>query len=187
MSLVRTLVSFVAAGMTLVLSCRRMPPPATDKHDPITHAAPREFSIVEKATLPSAATLKDGACIRRGALPDPQCTPGKANPHVTAQHICTPGFAKTVHGAPDKLKQKVLAMYGESPSQEIDYLISLELGGSSEIRNLWPERAEPRPGLHEKNKAEDFLRRKVCQGNMTLEEAQRLIAADWMAVFRSIP
>jgi hypothetical protein len=41
------------------------------------------------------------------------------------------------------VKRKVYAEYGithHEPSEfEVDHLISLELGGSNSIRNLWPE------------------------------------------------
>ncbi len=184
----RLFLSFIVGAVALVIACKRVPPlPDADGTDIVTRKQPAEWSIVERPALPPPVTLKDGGCVRRGPLPDPLCTPGKANPGVKATHICTPGFSKNLHGATDKTKRKVLQMYGEtSGAGEIDYLISLELGGSTDASNLWPERAEPRPGLHEKNKAEEYLRRQVCQGHMTLEEAQRLIAADWMAVYRSM-
>ena len=30
---------------------------------------------------------------------------------------------------------------------EVDHLVALEDGGSNDIANLWPEAAEPRPGI----------------------------------------
>ena len=67
-----------------------------------------------------------------------------------------------------------------------DHLISLELGGSNGIANLWPEPASPRPGFHEKDKVEDYLHQQVCNGSMSLSEAQDLIAHNWMKVYRKI-
>lgn len=189
----RLFLSFIIGCVALVVSCRRVPPPPTGEDtDAVTKTKSQEWSIVERPTLPPRAVpkddLKNSGCTRRGPLPDPQCTPGKANPGVKATHICTPGFDKSVHDPSDKLKRKALEMYGETPgASRIDNLIPLELGGSNDIRNLWPARAEPRPGLNEKNAAEKYLRRQVCQGHMALEDAQRLIATDWMAVYRSIP
>jgi hypothetical protein len=69
---------------------------------------------------------------------------------------------------------------------EVDHLIALELGGSNTIRNLWPEAASPRPGFHEKDKVENYLHRRVCTGRITLKAAQRKIATNWLAVYRSI-
>jgi hypothetical protein len=47
-------------------------------------------------------------------------------------------------------------------SLEIDHIISLELGGSNDIANLFPEKAIPpghTPGYHVKDKLENKLRR----------------------------
>ena len=69
---------------------------------------------------------------------------------------------------------------------EVDHLIPLELGGDNTITNLWPESAEPAPGFHQKDKVENFLHRQVCSGTMSLTEAQRQIATDWIVVWRRI-
>ena len=37
--------------------------------------------------------------------------------------------------------------------------MSLELGGSNDIKNLWPEAALPTPGFHEKDAVEDQCER----------------------------
>ena len=66
---------------------------------------------------------------------------------------------------------------------EVDHLIPLELGGDNTISNLWPEAAEPAPGFHEKDKVENYLHRQVCAGAMTLVDAQRQIATDWIKVW----
>jgi len=60
---------------------------------------------------------------------------------------------------------------------EEDHLIPLSLGGHpNDPRNLWPE-APPSP--NGKDKVEDELHKKVCSGQMTLQEAQRIISTDW--------
>jgi hypothetical protein len=55
---------------------------------------------------------------------------------------------------------------------EVDHLILLELGGSNEIKNLWPEPDDPRPGWDDKDELENELHRPVCSGEMTLADAQ---------------
>ena len=65
-------------------------------------------------------------------------------------------------------------------------MIPLELGGDNVIANLWPEAAEPRPGFHQKDKVENYLHRQVCAGAMSLTDAQRGIATDWIAVWKQI-
>jgi hypothetical protein len=68
---------------------------------------------------------------------------------------------------------------------ELDHLVSLELGGSNSRANLFPERAFPRPGSHEKDRLENRLHSEVCSGKLSLRRAQRLIARDWLAAYRA--
>lgn len=65
----------------------------------------------------------------------------------------------------------------------MDHLISLELGGSNSIKNLWPESALPKPGFHEKDRVENYLHAQVCAGKTTVARAQRLIARSWVVVY----
>jgi hypothetical protein len=69
---------------------------------------------------------------------------------------------------------------------EVDHLIPLELGGDNVIENLWAEAASPRPGFHEKDHVEDYLHKQVCSGATSLQEAQRIIATDWLSVWKQI-
>jgi hypothetical protein len=60
---------------------------------------------------------------------------------------------------------------------EIDHLVSLELGGSSSIRNLWPQSYVTEPqNAHVKDKLENVLHEPACSGKLSLEEAQKAIA-----------
>ena len=127
---------------------------------------------------------------QRALMPDPQLTPGDAA-DVTKDDICTPGYSKKVRNVPSSVKKRVYALYGRQKEQgiccEVDHLISLELGGSNDIRNLWPEPYEPRPGAYEKDKVENYLHRQVCAGTMELADAQKQIATDWYAVYQKLP
>ena len=84
---------------------------------------------------------------------------------------------------PESEKEQVYAEYGISsrvPGQyEVDHIVSLELGGSNDIANLWPEAAEPRPGFHEKDSVENRLHAIVCNGLLSLSAAQSVIAQNW--------
>ncbi len=55
------------------------------------------------------------------------------------------------------------------------------------MANLWPEAAKPRPGYHEKDRVENFLHKQVCDGKMSLEEAQKQIATNWLDVYKRLP
>jgi hypothetical protein len=63
---------------------------------------------------------------------------------------------------------------------EVDHLMPLELGGSNDTRNLWPQPDAPRPGWGEKHQLEDELHAEVCAGKMPLADAQRCIASNWV-------
>ena len=74
-------------------------------------------------------------------LPRHALTPGVALA-VGRARVCTPGYASATRDVSDAEKAAVYNRYGVVwvPYQhEVDHLISLELGGSNAIRNLWPE------------------------------------------------
>lgn len=133
---------------------------------------------------------KTAGCLSQNGLPDPQCTPGAVLQGATVDEICKSGYAKGVRDVPADEKQQIYAEYDvviRTPGEyEVDHLISLELGGSNGIANLWPEPAEPRPGYHEKDMVENYLHDQVCSGRMRLEDAQRQIATNWLAVYAMI-
>ena len=134
---------------------------------------------------------KTSGCVSQNALPDPACTPGAIFPDATQDKICVPGYSSEVRNVPESEKNQVYAEYGikthKTGEYEVDHLISLELGGSNDIANLWPESAEPRPGFHEKDKVENYLHKQVCDGVMSLQDAQYQIAHDWMAAYQNMP
>ncbi len=134
---------------------------------------------------------KTSGCTSANSLPDPACTPGDIFPTATAGEICTPGYTTQVRNVPVEVKDQVYAEYGiasHEPGQyEVDHLIALELGGSNDIANLWPEPADPRPGFHEKDQVENYLHDEVCGGRMSLQQAQLEIATDWVAIYKNMP
>jgi hypothetical protein len=138
-----------------------------------------------------AAGRTVATCAAHGKLPDRTCTPGATFPQVTARQVCVRGYSSRVRNVPESEKRTVYARYGiatHTPGQyEVDHFISLELGGSNAIANLWPEAAEPRPGFHEKDKVENYLHARVCDGQMTLRHAQKLIATNWLKVWATLP
>ena len=134
---------------------------------------------------------KTSGCVSNNGLPDPACTPGDILPEATKDQICVSGYSSKVRNVPDSVKNAVYAEYGitqHSPGQyEVDHLISLELGGSNDIANLWPEPAEPRPGFHEKDKVENYEHTQVCNGTVPLVQAQFDIATDWFKIYQTLP
>lgn len=115
---------------------------------------------------------------------DPVRTPGVLNPDVTeatlAATICVRGWTRTVRPASSytgELKLRQMAEYGVGGSPrdyQEDHLISLGIGGHpTDPRNLWPE---PLPHAEEVDSLERGLRLQVCDGSITLADAQRQIA-----------
>jgi len=118
--------------------------------------------------------------------PDVFLTPGATVP-VTQSEVCGSGET-SVPAIPVSLQQKVFQRYGVTrpPDQyEVDYLITPELGGATDIRNLWPQ---PYRGAvwnaHVKDQLEHRLHSMVCRGEVDLATAQRDIATDWIAAYR---
>jgi hypothetical protein len=130
---------------------------------------------------------KTSGCQVQGPLQDTACTPGDIITTASTAEICRSGYASSVRNVPVSEKDQVYAEYGirsRAPGQyEVDHLVSLELGGSNNIANLWPEAASPRPGFHEKDQVENYLHNQVCSGAMSLKDAQIKIATNWLDVY----
>jgi hypothetical protein len=134
---------------------------------------------------------KTSGCVAQGGLPDSACTPGAIIPTATQDVICQSGYARSVRNVPQSVKNQAYAEYGithhSTGEYEVDHLVSLELGGSNDIANLWPEAASPKPGFHEKDKVENYLHDQVCSGAVPLKQAQIEIATNWLAVYNQMP
>ena len=145
---------------------------------------------VAPPALSIGTRTKDSNCVVQGPLPDKQCTPGAIFEQATVKEICVSGYTKTVRNVPQSLKKQVYAEYGVTHrvkgQYEVDHLVPLELGGSNDIANLFPESAEPRPGFHEKDKVENYLHEQVCSGRVDLRKAQAIIANNWLVVWKGM-
>lgn len=119
-------------------------------------------------------------------LPDLKLTPGVVNTAVT--DVCAIKWGRDERHVSLAMKRHVFAEYGipyaRHSHYEVDHLISRELGGADDIRNLWPESYAGPFGAHEKDRLENRLHKLVCARQLVLAQAQREIAADWTAAFR---
>jgi|SRR5579859_3559228 len=133
---------------------------------------------------------KTSNCMAHAGLPDSACTPGALFSNATVQQICKSGYASSVRNVPTSEKDQVYAEYGithhSTGQYEVDHLVSLELGGSNDIANLWPEAASPTPGFHQKDQVENYLHDQVCSGAVSLKDAQDKIATNWLAVYNNM-
>lgn len=136
------------------------------------------------------------SCQYNGKLPDARCTPGEVNPSLVADVSGKPHLENGVEAnlcasdfrtgpwrkVSQSEKKKVCLAYGitsgcPGPGFEIDHLISLEIGGSDGILNLWPQPIQD--AKVKDHQAEDPLPKMVCSGKITLKQAQECISKDW--------
>jgi hypothetical protein len=121
------------------------------------------------------------------ALPRKTLTPGAVLP-VALNELCD---ARTVDNDPPvnpNLQQAVFKEYGLANSSRIayalDYLITPALGGSDDIKNLWPQPYSSTWNAGVKDQLEDHLHELVCQGKVQLTTAQNEIATDWISAYK---
>lgn len=131
----------------------------------------------------SAAAIADDPI-----LPDPKLTPGVAL-NVTKEEVCTPGYSKNARHVSVQTKRQAYLEYGikthKSGDYEVDHLISLELGGSNDIKNLWPQSYKTKPwNAHVKDDLENKLHEMVCAGQISMADAQHAIATNWIDAYK---
>lgn len=142
-------------------------------------------------TVLLAPRTRTSGCVL-AALPDRRCSPGAYSSGLTRSVLCAPGFStETIRNVPESEKHAVEVEYGLAPrayghTLEIDHIVSLELGGSNDIANLFPERASPAPGYRVKDRLENRLHALVCAGRISLRSAQRQIAANWIRLYAKV-
>ncbi len=147
--------------------------------------------------------------------PDAKLTPGATDGRVTQatiqKTVCQVGYTTTVRDVTEAEKAEVLRRYGIRKEDTIktvvdaktgkkkvialgvyDHLISLELGGTNAIANIWFQFYDAAPGqsgylgARDKDVVETNFAHRMCKGEITLEQAQRLIRTDWVAAYQSI-
>lgn len=142
--------------------------------------------------LLTAILLVLAGCAMADIVPNPQLTPG-ATRSVDTNDLCTSGVAAAARSVTESVKLTIYSRYGMAAPRtgycagphgcEIDHDISLELGGSNEVANLWPQPYDGEWNAHMKDKLENHLHALVCNGSITLPEAQRKISGDWRPAY----
>jgi hypothetical protein len=122
--------------------------------------------------------------------PDPQLTPGVVLT-TSRKTVCVPGYTAKIRSVPAKERRAAFARYGLTdssrwPLYELDHEVSLELGGSNAIENLWPELYAGEYGARSKDVVETSLHSRVCRGELTLKQAQAIILVDWLAEYKRL-
>jgi len=148
-------------------------------------------AVTVGATVLLAPRTRTYAC-RRGEEPDRRCSPGAYSSRLTRNILCAPSFhTSAIRNVPQQEKFTVEREYGLAPayygrSLEIDHIVSLELGGSNGIANLFPESGSGPASYHAKDRLENKLHALVCAGRIGLHEAQSAIAKDWEALYMRV-
>jgi hypothetical protein len=122
------------------------------------------------------------------AIPKPQLTPGAIR-LVTTNEVCKSQSDEDDSAIPVPVQQKVFQEYGipnaRPADYEVDYLITPELGGATDIRNLWPEpHSATAWNSYVKDDLENRLHQLVCDGQVTLPVAQHDIATNWISAYK---
>jgi hypothetical protein len=121
------------------------------------------------------------------SAPKPNLTPG-AVVLRSRDEVCSAKLGNN-QVVPVSMRRRVFNEYGISDADarayEVDYLITPALGGSDDIRNLWPQSYSATVwNAHVKDALEDRLRGLVCDGSLDLAVAQRDLSQDWIAAYQ---
>lgn len=132
-----------------------------------------------------------------GELPNVKFTQGVAR-NLPLSQICTTKWGVDARAVTPTMKATVYKKYGMVNKQgdcalsprgcEVDHLISRELGGADDIKNLWPQ---PYGGVWNasvKDKLENRLHTLICakKPTITLKEAQGCLVNNWINCYKKI-
>lgn len=130
-------------------------------------------------------------------VPDPTCTPGAVDHAVTAANIgdtiCRKGGYTSSVRPPESItqraKKQIMAAYGipwnQASTYELDHLVELNAGGSSDYRNLWPEpntlhTATASAYVHnDKDAVEAYTYHAICSRKVLFTAVQNDISSNW--------
>jgi hypothetical protein len=133
---------------------------------------------------PSVLSAREEAIV-----PNRSLTPGAVRA-VTLKEICSSADDDLDPPVPSSTKRAVFQEYDLPPSGptrncQIDYLVNPQLGGTNDLRNLWPEPySNAKWNAQAKDELERHLHQMVCDRTVDLAVAQREIATDWIAAYK---
>lgn len=144
------------------------------------------LAVAVTAYFNGAATAGSAGAGGGVALPVASITPG-ATWDVDVDELCS--STPRLRPITAAMRAEVLNAYGvenlPSDQYELDYLITPELGGATDARNLWPQRYEsPVWNARVKDELERLLPQLVCNRKLDLATAQREMASDWIAAYK---
>ena len=141
-------------------------------------------SLFERVTV--VPPVHSAGDVSAAWLPIARLTPGAVTA-LTTRELCdgaTPSRRVSAADRAQVLRNYHMEGVPES-AYELDALITPELGGSTDQRNLWPQRYDsPVWNARVKDEIERLLPQLVCDGRVDLARAQREIATDWVGAYK---
>jgi hypothetical protein len=128
--------------------------------------------------------------LQKVLMPNPSLTPGAVRP-VTLSEICSVPDDDLDPKVSPSTEMAVLKEYGlpsdtsAARQYQIDYLVNPQLGGTNDIKNLWPQPySNSAWNAQAKDALEQHLHQMVCNRTVNLAVAQRELEADWIAAYK---
>jgi hypothetical protein len=158
----------------------------------------RRFVVALAAAIVGATMLYQFGAPRKPAntdanlkiitVPNKDLTPGATRKVDLAELCGNTGSDLDPEVSPSEEKI-VLHEYGvdsaPAGAYQVDYLINPQLGGTDDIKNLWPEPYKSTEwNAHAKDALEVRLHEMVCYQQIDLGSAQRDLATDWIAAYK---
>jgi hypothetical protein len=156
---------------------------------PMAYAAAALLVAILSVGLVQRHAMEQSSYSAGKLVPNPKLTPG-ATRQVAYEEICPAQDDDKDPAVPTSMQQAVFKEYGvrriaRTHEFQVDYLINPQLGGTGEIRNLWPQPY----GLtlwnaHAKDDLEDRLHQMVCNREIGISEAHHELATNWIAAYK---
>lgn len=135
----------------------------------------------------ACALLTPAMAASDGTEPDPVLTPGSVETQ-DLDIICHHKTGERRHATPAE-KRGVYVAYGLANRRDgycaagggcvLDDRIPLEVGGSNDTRNLWPQVKTGAFNQELKNVCENAAHKALCAGQIGVEAAQDIFRGDW--------
>jgi hypothetical protein len=173
MSKYKAPVSFVAGGLfvTAVMVLLGMSSDEQRAIDMGMADPPDACPLVSDIPPPLSCSISDAGV--------PSCAPG-ATQTDDLEIICGQRTAERRCNFDAAFRKRMLAAYGDTSAGELDHRISLELGGSNAVENIWPE---PVDEFRMKDEVENALHRAVCSRQLSLEAARMILLTNWRGFY----